>query len=102
MLDSDGPTVNIKVFKLFNEEILALHSKRLLDIGTCPIHFVHNAFLKSVETFGEDAMNVVISVYHYLDGWPSRWEEYEIIQEKLKLKPQKFLKHTAKRCGYHL
>ena len=52
MLGSDGPNVNIKVSRLVNEEIKALNRKPLIDIGTCSIHLVHNAFLKGLQAFG--------------------------------------------------
>jgi len=48
MLGSDGPNVNKTVFKLVNENVKNIRGIGLIDIGTCNIHIVHNAFLKGL------------------------------------------------------
>ena len=63
MLGSDGPNVNIKVSRLVNEEIKALNRKPLIDIGTCSIHLVHNAFLKGLQAFGSHASEYNFHTY---------------------------------------
>lgn len=52
-LGSDGPNVNKKVFRLINEEVLSVRNKGLINIGTCNLHIVHNAFLKGLTEFGQ-------------------------------------------------
>src|SRR5215469_14689484 len=97
MIGSDGPNVNKTVHKLFNDELIATRSHGLVNIGTCHIHIVHNAYLNALQAFGQDASDLTVSVYNYFDGWPSRVEEYAKIQEVHKLPQKKFLKHSPSR-----
>ncbi|KAL8186387.1 UNVERIFIED_CONTAM: hypothetical protein K2H54_069544 [Gekko kuhli] len=39
-------------------------------VETCPLHIVHNSYLKALQTFGEDASELAIAVYHYFEEWP--------------------------------
>ena len=43
-LSMDGPNVNWKVFSLFQQEISKENSVELLNVGSCGLHIVHNAF----------------------------------------------------------
>lgn len=94
---SDGPKVNHKVFTLLNEQIIAARGKSLLDIGTCNLHHVHNAFLKGLEAFGTDVSDLVICVYYFFHGWPSRKEDYVKSQKKVKVPEHSFIKHSQTR-----
>lgn len=96
MLGSDGPNVN-KVTRLINDQILHCRSKNLINIGTCSIHTIHNAFLKGIDKFGENAEQLIILIYYYFKGWPTRWEEFETILDKLKLPIRRFIKHVPSR-----
>jgi len=72
MLGSDGLNVNKAVYRKMNEQLLLCREKSLIDIGTCNIHIVHNAYLKGLSKFGEDASDLILLIYHYFDGYPSR------------------------------
>ena len=52
-----GPNVNLKFQKLLmmNANVLTNINKLFLDIGTCPLHVVHNSFLQVVA-----ALNFVV------------------------------------------
>ncbi|KAL8186230.1 UNVERIFIED_CONTAM: hypothetical protein K2H54_066348 [Gekko kuhli] len=91
--DKDGPNMNKKVYRLFNENLIEMRSRGLVDIRICPLQIVHSSYLKALQTFGEDASQLAIAVYHYFEGWPARVEEYEKIQEDLTL-PQKEIPQT--------
>jgi len=45
-IGSDGPNVNNTVKGIINKEFLSVTNYSLLNIGSCNIHTVHNAFLK--------------------------------------------------------
>jgi hypothetical protein len=94
---SDGPNVNKKVWKLINEEVKTVRGVGLVDIGTCSLHIVHNAFLKGLDKLGEKSSELVLLVYHFFDGWPSRWEDFEEIQGKKKVPKHRFIKHASTR-----
>lgn len=96
-ITSDGPNVNKKALRLLNEDILSVRGKNLMDMGSCTIHTVHNSFLKGLKELGEDASDLIIAIYHFFDGWPSRCEDYNIIQKKKEIPQHKFLKHVNSR-----
>ena len=52
----DGPNVNKTMFREMNELIAKDHPEfqRLIDLGSCTIHTVHNAFGKGIEQYGKD------------------------------------------------
>jgi len=97
MLSKDGPNVNKTVENQINADLLALRGKRLVALGSDNLHIVHNAFLAGLSAFGEDAADFLTHLYLFFHDWPSRWEDYEGIQEKLKLPLHKFLKHISAR-----
>jgi hypothetical protein len=47
-LASDGPFVNKKVFRLLNDKLKSEEGHRIVNIGTCNIHIVHNSFSKGL------------------------------------------------------
>lgn len=63
-----------------------------MAVGTCPLHIVHNTYLKALQTFGEDASELAMVVYLYFEEWPVKVEEYEKMQEDVKLPQKKLLK----------
>lgn len=97
MLGSDGPNVNKTVQRIINDEVIASGRKKIIDIGTCNIHTVHNAFLKGLSELGENVSDFIFQLHHFFDGWPARWQEYEAIQDKLKVPNHRFLKHVSSR-----
>lgn len=97
MLASDGPNVNKKVFRCVNEDVKSVREKGLIDIGFCNIHVIHNAFLKGLEELGCDASDFIISIYYYFKDWPSRWEDFTIIQNQKGLPNLHFVKHVSSR-----
>ncbi|KAL4085366.1 hypothetical protein QTP88_027225 [Uroleucon formosanum] len=64
-LGSDRPNVNTKVFRFVNEGIKSSRGHGLIDIGSCNIHIVHNAFLKGLDNYGLDVSEFVILVYYF-------------------------------------
>ena len=51
VLSSDGPNVNAAVTNLVNKELTDSYIPMMIDIGSCSLHIVHNAFAKSLATF---------------------------------------------------
>ena len=81
-LGSDGPNVNKSVWNKFNAEKKKLTGNWMLNIGTCNIHIIHNAFLKGLQVFGEESFDFVILVHSFFDVWPARFEDYQKCQIK--------------------
>lgn len=97
MLGSDGPNVNKKVWRLVNEKLLDEAGHPLIDIGTCSIHTVHNAFHKGLEEFGDTVCELISDIYHFFNNFPSRWEDYKSIQVKKDVPERRFIKHSSNR-----
>ncbi|KAK3923387.1 Reticulocyte-binding protein 2-like protein a [Frankliniella fusca] len=97
MLSCDGPNVNKTVLRLVNEKVKEFRAKGLMDAGTCNLHILHNAFLSGLEVFGEDVGQLVISIYDFFHGFPSRVEEYKKSQLHAKVPDHLFLKHVTSR-----
>lgn len=117
MLGSDGPNVNKKIHNLFDVDMLKIRGKKLLNIGTCNIHVLHNSFLKGkilyvggigifvnalllflgLEEFGYNCSELLVALKHFFKDRPSRWTEFEKIQKKHNLPPHSFIKHVPSR-----
>ena len=97
MLASDGPNVNKAVFRSLSNEIMQHRSKPLLDVGTCNIHSVHNAFSKALHKLGIEMSDFIIMIHSFIYDFPKRREEFESIQDKLKLPAHRLKKHVESR-----
>ncbi|XP_063230993.1 uncharacterized protein LOC134535717 isoform X1 [Bacillus rossius redtenbacheri] len=97
MLGSDGPNVNKKVARIICEELVSIRKAPLVNIGTCSIHTLHNAFLSGLDKLGEDVADLVMAVHDFFDGWPSRCEDYLQIQDDLSVPKHSFIKHVPSR-----
>ena len=97
MLGSDGPNVNKKVSKNINEWLKELGHSKLIDIGTCNLHMVHNVFLKSLNAFGNEISDFIIDIYYFFKQWPTRKADFEEIQRKFNKKNHSFIKHVSSR-----
>ena len=96
-LGCEGPNVNKAVLSLFQEELKTLKFKPLIDLGTCDIHIVHNAYLRGCDKLSLDPSDIIVKVYYYFHNTDARCEIFESIQEKLGLPSHKFIKHASTR-----
>jgi len=97
MLGSDGPNVNKSLFILINEEVKTIRKRALLNISTCPIHKVHNAFLKGLNEFGHETTDFVIALHNFIHNYSNREENFKKIQEQKKLPVVRIPKHVSAR-----
>ncbi len=58
-LGADGPNVNKTIFRQIQMKLKEAGFPGLLDIGSCNIHVVHNAFRKAVTSFGSDVEDLL-------------------------------------------
>lgn len=96
-LSMDGPPVNKKVFKLFDEHLSKINSKPLLNVGSCSIHFVHNGFLNGIDELSLDVSDYIVKVFYFFHHKDVRREKYKIVQEKVQVKLHNFEKHIETR-----
>ena len=80
MFSSDGPNVNKSLKKKLNDDIKALGGDESVDIGSCTLHIVHNAFragLAAVPTWNIDEL--VIDMYYWFKNFPACIEDYDAL-----------------------
>ena len=93
----DGPNVNHKAHKELNAISRNMYDHGFLNIGTCPLHIVHNA-LKAMEPpkiIEDKAFNVgefLTNVFRLFQDCPARREEYTIVTGSSDF-PQSFAMH---------
>jgi hypothetical protein len=75
-LSMDGPNVNLKVEKLLRADIAKQTTKKMLDIGTCGLHTLHNAFRAGCAATGWDIELFLTSCYHLFHDSPARREDF--------------------------
>jgi len=51
MLSSYGPNMNAAITNLVNKELTDSHLPVMVDIGSCNLYKMHNAFAKRLATF---------------------------------------------------
>ena len=62
----DSPNVNFKFQKLLmNADVFTNINKLFLDTGTCPLHVVHNSFLKGVAVLNFIVDQYVLNIYFF-------------------------------------
>ncbi|KAE9523795.1 hypothetical protein AGLY_015855 [Aphis glycines] len=74
-----------------------LYEKKLIDIGFCNIHLLHNVFLKGLKVFGKNESDLIVLMHNFFDGWPSRLEDFERIQTEMNMPHLRFIKHCLSR-----
>lgn len=74
----DGPKVNISFLNKLKEEFnLKYPGKNILDIGSCNLHKIHNAFKSSLECIKFDINELCQNLYFSLK-FPTRREDYKL------------------------
>ena len=93
-LGSDGPNVNKSIWNKFNADKKKFIETGMLNVGTCNIHIIHNAFLKGLQVFGEESFDFVILMHSFFDGLPACCEDYQKCQIKWEYQRMLFIKHV--------
>ena len=92
----DGPNVNKTIFQKMNELISQDHPefKGLIDLGSCTIHTVHNAFGKGMQQFGKEIDQLCMDLHSLFKYSPARCEDFKELQKELDLEVHNFIQHT--------
>ena len=98
-LGSDGPNVNKTIFREVSIQIKDTlpNWSCLLDIDTCNLHTMHNAFSKGISEYGQEAEDLAIALFGLFKISSGRREDYKDIQLDLDLPEELFIKHTEVR-----
>ena len=95
-LGMDGPNVNKKFQRLLLESPY-FENTTFLDVGTCPLHIVHNAFRKGVSSlrFNVDQLGLDINFFFKLSA--GRRADYQKISEVTDIVAEYALKRSTTR-----
>lgn len=69
MVGWDSPNVNKKVFTILNAKLIDAREKGLLNVDTCNLYVVHNAFIKDLHAFGSEVVDFMTDVYNFFHQW---------------------------------
>ena len=74
---SDGPNVNLLFLKLLNESRAEEELSRLIELGTCGLHTLHNGFQHGEKASGWELKSLLKGMYKIFDESPARRADYE-------------------------
>ena len=75
-ISMDGPNVNLKLLEKVNEERTPNELHRLISIGSCGLHTIHDAFRAGTEAT-EWSIKKILTGAHVLHDNPARRENYQ-------------------------
>ena len=92
----DGPNVNKTIFRKVNERISQDHPNfpDLVDLGSCTIHMVHNAFGKALEQYGKDTDQLYTDLHSLFKYSAARHEDFKELLIEMDLELHNFHQHT--------
>lgn len=88
----DGPNVNWKFYSLIQKQLIEEYSTRLINVGSCGLHTVHNSFKAGVKKSGWNVSSFLSSLYYLYKDSPARREDYRKVSSSTVL-PLKFVSH---------
>lgn len=96
-LESDGPNVNKGVWQTINEKVKQSGSNGLLNIGTCNLHVVHNAFEKGIKEYGNAVQEFAIDLHSFFKHSSARKDDYAIHQFDMDIDEHVFMRYVPTR-----
>ncbi|XP_049270810.1 uncharacterized protein LOC125758087 [Rhipicephalus sanguineus] len=88
----DGPNVNLKFFRSFQKHLHENYQVNCLDLGTCGLHVVHNAYRAGV-TASKWGLDILLSSLGVLfQDSPARREDFSMVTGKTMF-PLRYVAH---------
>ena len=93
-MSMDGPSVNWKLYRTFEENMFLETGAHLINIGSCGLHIIHGAYRKGIESTGWGLPNILSSFYRNFKDSPARREDFQKVLGgvEMPLMPLKFCK----------
>ena len=88
----DGPNVNWKAYDQLHEEIADDVHHGLIDIGSCGLHILHNAFRKGAVESTWNIESALSSLYWLFHDLPARREDF-VAETDATVFPKRFCPH---------
>ena len=92
----DGPNVNKTIMRKLQECISVeyLEFGGFVDLGSCVLHTVHNAFGKGLEKYGKDIDQFCLDLHSLFKYSAARREDFKQLQLSLDVEMHTFQQHT--------
>ena len=91
-LSMEGPNVNGSFYQKLMAEVYDDRSRKLIDIGSCGLHVVHNAFRAGFGTTGCDLKSFLWALHRIFHETPARREYFTAVTGTTVF-PMKFCMH---------
>lgn len=78
-LSMDGPSVNWKAFDQLQAKVEKDYNNRLVNIGSCGLHVVHNGFRDGMNATKWLLSNQLYALHTLFDNVPARREDHESV-----------------------
>ncbi|KAH8031778.1 hypothetical protein HPB51_020849 [Rhipicephalus microplus] len=91
-LSMDGPNVNLKCFRGMQEYLQQNHQVQCLDLGTCGLHTIHNAYRAGVVASKWGLENLLSSLSVIFHDAPARREDFSTVTGQVTF-PLSFASH---------
>ena len=93
-MSMDGPNVNWKLDRILMEHVAAadVHAPKLLDVGSCSLHVLHNAFKAGAKASEWETSDVLSALYWLFVDSPARRDNFSTITGS-SIFSQKYCKH---------
>ena len=88
----DGPNVNWKFHDMLKKQLTADYGVVLINIGSCGLHVMHNAFKAGASSTGWEVSSLLSSLYYLFKDSPARREDYQKATHSSTM-PLKFVSH---------
>lgn len=75
-ISMDGPNVNWKFLTMMTEQAERENHKTLLNIGSCGLHIIHNAFRNGHDSTKWEVDTFLSTIYYLFYESPTRREDY--------------------------
>ena len=90
-ISMDGPNVNWKFYGMLQDFYSTEFGKNLLNIGSCGLHIMHNAFKAGCIESAWGIVDFLTALYYLLKNSPARRDDF--LKESKGALPQKFIQH---------
>ena len=75
----DGPNVNLKLLQMIQDDRSANEQHQLIDIGSCGLHTIHNAFKNGAESTDWALKKTLKGSYQIFHNSPARQKDFQTI-----------------------
>lgn len=73
----DGPNVNLKFHRDLSSQLVADYNKKRVDLGTCGLHQVHNAFKHAMQASSFEIDLLLYVLWTLFHNTPARREDFK-------------------------